>query len=397
MTPLGSMTGTGSASSRDDRIDFLRGAALLIIFIDHVPKDVFRQFTLRTYAFCDAAEIFFFISGFVAALVYGGAMRKQGTVAAARRVWRRAAVIYGAQLLVLAATVALAWICFSATGNEYFREIFRAHEVFEDPLPYIIPALTLHYQPGYGDILPCYVVLLLAFPLALKGMERNPWLVLAPSFALWLAVQIFDLNLWTVGGEPWYFNPFAWQFLFVLGALFGHPATNGRFAFLDAPAIFWSAVALVAVIFVIDVSAKLNGVLPVVPSLRPDFLPLDKTALAPLRLVSFFALAAVVRRWLPPAGSLTARSWALPIIRCGRSSLQVFTFGAMLASLSVVSLVFSGQSSLVQAAVCIAGVAAQLVFAAWLDARREARTPPTALPPVPLPVRAEFRDGYPAP
>jgi hypothetical protein len=376
MTPPGGTTATTSVSSRDDRIDFLRGVALLIIFIDHVRRNVFKQYTLHTYAFCDAAEIFFFISGFVAAMVYGGAMHKQGFAAATKRIWRRAAVIYGAQMFLLTAVVALAWIFFSATGNEDFRRLFRAHEVFEHPLSYIIPALTLRYQPGLSDILPCYVLLLPAFPLVLKGIERNSWLVLVPSFALWLGVQVFDLNLWTISGERWFFNPFAWQFLFVLGALFGHPAMKGRFAFLDARILFWSALVLAAAILVIVVSAKLKVVLPGVPWLHPDTLPLDKTALMPLRLVSFFALAAVVRRWLPPMGSLSAHPAALAIIRCGRSSLQVFTFGSLLASLSLVSFILSGRDRWVQSAVCVAGVAAQLVFAAWHDARRNARTPP---------------------
>jgi len=36
-----------SVSRRDDRVDFLRGIALLVIFIDHVPKNWFEPFTLH--------------------------------------------------------------------------------------------------------------------------------------------------------------------------------------------------------------------------------------------------------------------------------------------------------------------------------------------------------------
>ena len=368
-----------SPSRRDDRFDFLRGIALLIIFIDHVPKNVFEPFTLHAFAFCDAAEMFFFISGCVAAMVYGRMMEKKGFVTAAKRVWRRAGVVYGAQLFLLLAVVALAGVFLAATGDQNFRWIFRVFWVFENPLAYVIPTLTLHYQPAYGDILPCYVVLLAVFPLALMGLSRNIWLVLVPSFALWLAVQVFGLGLWTTSGERWFFNPFAWQFLFVLGALFGHPALKGRMTFLDSPLLFRAAAALVGVIAVVQFSAALNAFLPVIPSLRPDNLPLDKTALQPLRLLSFFALAVVTYRYLPAAGTLTRNGAALLVIRCGRFSLQVFTFGALLSSFAVVSLILSGNNQLIQTLVCIAGVGAQLAYAAWRDRERE-ECPPVDAP-----------------
>jgi hypothetical protein len=393
MTPFRTDVSQAIASPprRDDRFDFLRGIALLIIFIDHVPKNIFEPFTLHAVAFCDAAEMFFFISGCVAALVYGRLMEKKGFVAATKRVWRRAGVVYGAQLILLLAVVALAGIFLAATGDQNFRWIFRVFWVFENPLAYVIPTLTLHYQPAYGDILPCYVLLLVVFPLALLGLRRNIWLVLVPSFALWLAVQVFGLGLWTTSGERWFFNPFAWQFLFVLGALFGHPAQKGRMKFLDSPLLFGIAVALVAVIAVVQLSATLNTFVPAIPSLRPDSLPLDKTALQPLRLLSFFALAVVTYRYLPAAGTLSRYGSALLVIRCGRFSLQVFTFGALLSSFAVVSLILSGDNRLIQTLVCIAGVGLQLAYAAWRDRVRERGSPVRAPVGAPVAVRTYWR------
>lgn len=376
-------------SRRDDRIDFLRGIALLIIFIDHVPKNLFEPFTLHAFAFCDAAEIFFFISGYVAALVYGRVMVKKGFVPAAKKVWRRAGVVYGAQFFLLACVLALVAVFLRVDDN--FRWIFRIQWVFENPLAYVLPALTLHYQPGYLDILPAYVVLLALFPLVLAGLNRNFWYVLVPSFALWLIVQLFGLTLWTTSGERWFFNPFAWQFIFVLGALFGHPALEGRLAFRDNPWLLRGAVVLTAVIAVIQLSATLNTFLWWVPSLRPDAFPIDKTALQPMRLISFFALALVVRHYLPARGTLSRLTLAMPIIRCGRHSLNVFCFGVLLSSFTVVSLVLSRDNVLVQSLVCIAGVGAQLAYAAWRDAKRDSA--PLLSPPMgePVPVRSKAR------
>ncbi|GAA0526399.1 hypothetical protein FHS83_002051 [Rhizomicrobium palustre] len=380
-------------SKRDDRIDFIRGLALLVIFIDHVPKNIFEPFTLHSFAFCDAAEVFFFLSGYVASLVYGRAMLRDGFVTAAKKVWRRAGVIYLSQLGLMAAVLALVGLFIAATGDQTYRWVFRAQWVFENPIAYIWPTLTMHFQPGYLDILPTYVVLLAVFPLVLKGLERSLWLVVAPSFLLWVAVQVFGLKLWTTSGEPWFFNPFSWQFIFVLGAVIGHPAQKGQFSFAASRRVFWAALAIVVPVALIQMSETLSAHLWFITSLRPHTLLLDKTALGFLRLVSFFALAIVLIRFLPPIGALSNKPWAQAIIRCGSLSLQVFSFGVLLASVTAVSAVLSGGNAWVQSVLTIAGIAAQLAFAAWHMAKKreavEAERRPSLLADIyPQPARS---------
>ena len=56
------------------------GLALILIFIDHVPENVLSYFTLQAVGFYDAAEVFIFISGFTAALVYGRRMASKGAL-----------------------------------------------------------------------------------------------------------------------------------------------------------------------------------------------------------------------------------------------------------------------------------------------------------------------------
>ncbi len=355
------------ASRRDDRLDFLRGIALLVIFIDHVPHNLFEPFTLHAFAFCDAAEVFFFISGYVAALVYGRVLQRHGFLAAAKKAWRRASVVYGAQLALLVVIVALVPLFILLTGNPDLRYIFRVPWVYEAPLAHIIPALTMHFQPGFLDILPVYVLLLMAFPLVLAGLNRNIFLVLVPSFVLWLAVQLFGLTLWNTAGERWFFNPFAWQFLFIIGAVFGHPVTQGRFAFLNARWLLAGAFAIAIPVALIQFSQALDKFVWWIPDLHFDALPLDKTNLQPLRLVSFLALAVIARRYLPQPGVLTAWGPGLTVIRCGRFSLQIFSLGVVLASLTVVTMLLSGNNVLIQSLACVAGVAVQIGYGAWRD------------------------------
>ena len=394
-----------AASRRDDRFDFLRGLALLVIFIDHVPKNLFESFTLHSFAFCDAAEVFFFISGYVAALVYGRTMLKNGFVAASRKVWRRASVVYGAQMFLLFAVLALVWVFLHVTGDQTYRYIFRIQWIFEDPLAYVLPALTMHYQPGYLDILPAYVVLLALFPAVLWGLNRNLWLVLVPSFAIWLAVQLTGLTLWTTNGDRWFFNPFAWQFLFVIGAVFGHPANEGKFGFLDSKWLARAAIAVAVPVAVIQMSDTISHYIWWLHSLRPNTETLDKTALGPLRLLSFFSLALLARRYLPANGVFTANRWCQPILKCGRFSLNVFSFGALLSSVTAVTWVLTGSNVWVQSSAAVIGVGLQLGYGAWKDKRKTeaaelaraetARTSLLMAAPVGEPVPATIRTDQP--
>ena len=48
-------------AKRIDGIDFWRGFALLTIFIDHVPENVFQHVTQQNFGFSDAAELFVFL------------------------------------------------------------------------------------------------------------------------------------------------------------------------------------------------------------------------------------------------------------------------------------------------------------------------------------------------
>jgi hypothetical protein len=67
-----------AVQSRDRRLDFFRGLALIFIFVDHIPKNVLSYFTIQAAQFYDAAEVFVFISGYTAALVYGRTLALQG-------------------------------------------------------------------------------------------------------------------------------------------------------------------------------------------------------------------------------------------------------------------------------------------------------------------------------
>src|SRR5262244_1638965 len=89
-----------AAGQRELRLDLFRGLALWLIYIDHVSPDLLTWFTIRNYGFSDAAEIFIFISGFTAALVYVRATFEAGIVTGTARILRRVWQIYTAHVLL---------------------------------------------------------------------------------------------------------------------------------------------------------------------------------------------------------------------------------------------------------------------------------------------------------
>src|SRR3989442_8829496 len=72
-------------AKRIDGIDFWRGFALLTIFIDHVPENIFQHVTQQNFGFSDAAELFVFLSGVSVALAYGTRFFDGETVVAVSR------------------------------------------------------------------------------------------------------------------------------------------------------------------------------------------------------------------------------------------------------------------------------------------------------------------------
>ncbi len=157
---------TAGKTQRDVRLDFFRGLALWLIFVDHIPGNIVNWFTLRNYGFSDAAELFVFISGYTAAFVYGRTMRDRGFVVAGARILKRAWQIYVAHVFLF--VIFVAEIAYLSRGfeNPLFAEEMNILEFLQAPHQTLFQAMLLKFKPANMDILPVYIVLLLGFPLA---------------------------------------------------------------------------------------------------------------------------------------------------------------------------------------------------------------------------------------
>jgi len=357
---------------RDVRLDFFRGIGLWMIFLDHIPHDVVSWLTLRNYGFSDAAEFFVFISGYLVGFIYAPVVRGGLFLAALKRLWKRAGQLYIAHIMLFLLFTAQIARTARRFDNPMYENEFNVFNFLQHPDVLIGQAITLRYKPVNLDVLPLFIVLVLAAPFMIWCLVRRPNLTLLGSAVLYILSRIFDWNIASYPpGTTWYFNPFCWQLLFVFAAWCG----SGQIAKIAD--IVWSRTAMtIAVLWLLfALFIVMTWHVHFLEALVPKWMikviyPIDKTDLDMLRLTHFLALASIVsyfvsRDWKP----LTSK-WLRPLILCGRHSLPLFCLGVFLSFSAHWILTQYTKGVWEQLAVSAAGMLI-MTGAAWLLDRAE--------------------------
>jgi hypothetical protein len=321
-----------TTTGRDLRLDLFRGLALWLIFLDHIPSNLVAWITIRNYGFSDATEIFLFVSGYTAAFVYGREMRERGFVVAGARILRRVWQIYVAHVFLFA--IYLAEISYVATSfeNPLYAEEMGILDFFKQPDVTIIQALLLKFKPANMDVLPLYIILLLLFPPILWLLQFRSTLALAASVAIYALAWEFGWNMPSYPSGHWFFNPFAWQLLFVFGAWCALGGAERLSAVLRSRVTLAVAAAYLAFAFAITLTWHLPGMSPYVPHwLEQAIYPIDKTNLDVLRFAHILALAVVAVWFIPHDWPPLKSRWMRPLIVCGQHSLEIFCLGVFLS------------------------------------------------------------------
>lgn len=349
---------------QSNAVDFWRGFALITIFINHVPGIYFERFTYKNLSISDSADLFVFLAGWALRLVAGPPENPTPTLTLMARVGRRSLTIYAAHILIMSIAIAMLAAAARALDNPLLLEWNNAAAVFYDPVNTHIGLVLLTHQLGYFDILPLYVVLMLVAPLIVLIHRQAPNWLFALSLTIYLATLIFRIQIQSWPGEgQWFFNPLAWQFVFVLGFQMARVRGVGGFVRCH---IFWIRLVALPIILVAAVAVAV-GFWPdatKVPEPKLLFL-LSKTYATPIRLIQFLALVAVFSAVYP-----YLQKWMRPLVdffsRLGRNSLNVFCVGSVLSLAGqILRFVFRGSVSV---DILIAVVGIGLLFAtAWLS------------------------------
>ena len=351
---------------RDPRIDVFRGLALMMIFVDHIPDDLLNRVTLHNFGFCDAAEVFVLLAGFSAMLAYGRAFDREGAASGLRRVAVRVGRIYLFQVALLLTT----FLVVRTWTNHYHLQSAILGPLLDHPIVGLTRGLALGALPSYLDILPLYVALLAVFPLIYFAIRRSAWLAIGLSAAVWGLAAIdhgLDLPNW-LDSNGWYFDPFAWQFLFTIGALLSVAVARGKGALPRQNWLLWLCGAYL--LFAFFEAAPWHDWS--MPDLRPIGMNFpDKSRLNALRIADVLALfyvlmsSSVVRR---VAGS----RWLRPVDLCGRHSLEVFSASCLVALFARLLFRAYGVGVAMEVGVNVVGLGTMCAVAWWLEQGKRA-------------------------
>jgi hypothetical protein len=316
--------------ARDLRIDVIRGLALFIIFIDHnafLDPNAYgwlTSFTLKRYSFIDAADVFFFVSGYVSGIVYTKVLQCQGLKACVRRALTRCAQLYTAEIALFLVCSALILSAPSRDTSAPWEAFRRLRDLPRDTFQ---ATLSLRNPPPFFGLLPLYMAFIGLSPLALWLRIRRPKILVILSLGLYAAAQWMPrLEAFSYSDG---FSPFAWQLVFMSGLWLGFERTwEPHHAWKPNPRLLAAAAGGLLVIAILRIapSPRLGDLLHtrVLIDLVPAAIGLTgKSTVQPLRLLNLLLWVIVVASFRPTCDFLRNRFVRVLTI-CGQDSLVVF-------------------------------------------------------------------------
>jgi hypothetical protein len=310
---------------RKPEFDALRGLFLVWMTLTHLPTRV-SDLVNQPFGFISSAEGFVFLS----ALLVGRVYMRQATENSGQlrsKLWKRALRVYAYHviLLLLAFTFAAAFAVYRHhAALEHLLDFYLAH-----PAVAIVGSLLLIYCPPLLDILPIYVIFLLASPFAFSIAVKRSWRpVILGSTIIWLLAQfglravvqhfVVSVTHLPIPLQQWgAFNLFAWQWVWIMGMWMGARSVEGELPLHSLPK--WTTwVAAAICIFFVGVRHDWLGA-----HLTQEHLAIlvDKWQLGPLRLLNIIAFVCVLYSLRGAVRWLVSRE---PFITLGRASIEVF-------------------------------------------------------------------------
>lgn len=315
------------SAGRDPRLDFFRGLALVMIFINHVPGNMMEGFTSKNFGFSDAAEAFVLMSGMSAGLAYSNAYARD-RIHAIALILRRAGRLYSVHLLTTVLAVVILMAGHNLLGTTALSERVNMVSYLEAPWTTALGVLGMTHQLGYFNILPIYMLLLAATPFFLALASRSRVLLLAVSVSIWAVAGWNNINLANFPTEgSWFLNPFSWQLIYCIGLCAGISSKKGDSLVGYSPVLMAAAIGYLAfAIFVIqgqhyDLTSWGDGH----PALLVGF---DKGILPLPRLMHILALTYVISQ-IKAFRSFAGSAMLAAVSLLGKQGLAVFAWGSL--------------------------------------------------------------------
>lgn len=353
-----SMKAELAAREGDLRPCLLLGIAVWFLFLDHVPHNAVSLLTMRNFGFSGAVDLFVFVGGYTAAILYGRMMLERGFVVTATRIFKRLWQLYAAYIVLFVVYINLIGYVARQSAAPALISEFNVTGIVDHTIRTLIHGLLLRAKPLNLDVLQLFIVLMAIFPFVVAGMVRRPNVTVAASIGLYFTARLLDWNLSAFPDGHWYLNPFCWQLPFVLGAWLALGAPDQiravrklqEFAILRAAAWLYLLLALA-----VTVAGKFPQT-AIVPELLGELFPNDRENLAPHRLLHFLALAFLFTYLVPRNWSGFHWQALQPVIKCGQEWLATFCAGVFLSFAGHLVLVNSPDSLAIHVLVSLVGI-----------------------------------------
>src|SRR5215471_14207772 len=181
------------APTRDLRLDWLRGLAMTCVIVNHSRmSSLLSWFSYQRFWIVTAAEVFVVLSGTVIGMVYGRRLIRDGWMAVAKGLGRRALMLYAVFVAVTISVLAMSLAGVDISSLTTWDE--QVASWFLDPRLMTAAAwrdvALMKYGPWTFEIVGLYVMLVLAAIPCLVALRFAGWKpVLATSWALYIFYQ----------------------------------------------------------------------------------------------------------------------------------------------------------------------------------------------------------------
>jgi hypothetical protein len=364
---------------RDAAIDFVRGAGILMIGVDHLaylaeklagPGFVNPFITWLRIGWSSAAEFFVFFSGYLIGAVYLKTLETHGPWMTWARAAQRSWHIYVVNLLTLCTVFALMHM--STFSDVALLRITDMELLFGAGAAEQLAAfLGLQFAPMFFEILGLYVVLLLIAPAILMVARLSSWLVVAVSFGAWLVVQLhLGKDITPALAATQSFNPLAWQLVFVLGMLAGmHRTFDWLRQHFSRRHLIIATGGLLLLALIVKTLARFDSALPILGNFKvPDA---EKLNLGPLQLMHFLISVIFVMQIVPRSDAAQRQLPFKAVTAVGRRSLECFCLSTIIVYAMVGFLAqtnsFDVISMLVGGAIIVVALCAAAPAIEWVD------------------------------
>lgn len=316
---------------------------MLIIFINHMPMNAFAAYSPSRFGLSDAADLFVFLSGCTAALVYKKSFERMGAWIVTIQILYRCGRLYIAhlQLFFLLALACVVGNVFSA-GPDYIDRL-SLNYLFEHTQAAMPALLTLRYVPNFIDILPMYIAILALVPIVLLSARVHVRLALALPLTLYLMAHFMGLELPAdpQSDRAWFFNPWCWQLAFFTGF-----AIYAKWLPVPAPNRGLFILCAAFVLLAMPLSHKPSYLsLRWLSDMRAHLEPFaDKSHYGLLRWLHLLALSYAVSYLLRDKKALLRQRLPGLINRMGQQALPMFLIASVLSYLGGMALDQAGNT-----------------------------------------------------